>query len=178
MKKVAFTVTVALLALPAVAGAKSGVIWDKYPDTAKIGQKLHFTAMAFPEGPNGGSTRSLEGRHPLITFRSKSGRTLRVRASALDLNGIGYGSVAFPDRGPWTTEVKVGDVVQSASENSEPIRVGAGLFQIIPSADATRPKAAAADPSGFPWLWVLALGVIGSVLVVLVAHRRGHWGAA
>jgi hypothetical protein len=180
MKKIALTLIVALLALPALAQAKEGVVWDSYPDTAKLGEQIKFTVMAFPDGPSSGGPGQFEGRHPLVTFRSKSGRVVRVRASAADLNGIAYGRVAFPDRGPWTTEVKIGTSMHTLPENSVPVRVGVGLTQTIPAADAARPKSAApaSDTSAFPWVWVLSFGAIGSGLLVLVMRRRGHWGAA
>jgi hypothetical protein len=131
-----------------------------------------------PEGPSSGGPNRFEGRHALITFRSESGRVVRIRSSAADLNGIAYGSVAFPDRGPWSTEMKIGNVIQTTPDNSEPIHVGIGLTQTIPSADQTTPKPAVPDAGSFPWAWVLSLGAIGSGLAVLLMRRRGHWGAA
>jgi hypothetical protein len=178
MKKIALALAATLLAVPALANAKTGVEFDQYPDSAKPGEKINFTVMALPEGPSAGGPSRFEGRHPLVTFRSRSGRVVRVRASAADLSGIAYGEVAFPDRGPWTTEMSIGGVIQSAAEESQPIRVGVGLTQTIPAADATRPRTAAPDAGSFPWLWVLSLGAVGASLLVLLMRRRGHWGAA
>jgi hypothetical protein len=179
MKRIALAVTAGLLAVPALAQAKNGVEFERLPDTAKLGQKIKLTVMVMPDGPssaNGG--RRFEGRHPLVTFRSSSGRVVRVRMGPADLNGIAYGAVAFPDHGPWSTELSVGNVLRMPAEHSEPIRVGVGLTQTIPAADASRPRTVAPEPSGFPWAWVLSLGAIGSALLVLLMRRRGHWGAA
>jgi hypothetical protein len=178
MKTIALTLAAALLALPALAQAKTGVEFEGYPDTAKPGEKINFTVMVFPDGPSTGAPSRFEGRHPLVTFRSKSGRTVRVRATAADLNGISHGQVAFPDKGPWTTEMKVGNVIESAAENSEPIRVGAGLTQTIPAPGTRAPRTAAPEPDSFPWVWVLSIGSIGSALLVVAMRRRGRWGAA
>jgi hypothetical protein len=182
MKKIAVTAVAALLAAPALALGKTGVEFDTYPETAKTGQTIKFTVMVFPDGPSGSGPNRFQGRHPLVTFRSKSGRVVRVRASAADMNGIAYGRVAFPDHGPWTTELKVGKALRSGPENSDPMRVGVGLTQTIPAADAARQAPGGAvsgsDDGGFPWVWILSLASIGSALLVLVMRRRGHWGAA
>jgi hypothetical protein len=175
MTKIALTLAVALLAVPALAQAKVGVEFDKYPDTTKLGEKINVTVIVMPEGPSTGRPSRFEGRHPLVTFRSRSGRVVRVRATAADLNGLAYGVAAFPDKGPWTTEMSVGNTIQSPAESSEPFRVGVGLTQTS-SAEAPQPKPSA--PGTFPWVWVLSLGAIGSSLLVLVMRRRGHWGAA
>ena len=78
----------ALLALPAAGHAKGVIVqWDQYPDGAAIGQKIGFTIMAPP----------VRGRRPLVTFRSASGRIVRVRASEADLNGIAYVGTEAPE---------------------------------------------------------------------------------
>jgi hypothetical protein len=167
----------ALLMAPALAQAKAGLEFDTYPDTAQPGEKINFTVMAFREPPPGGPPRAqpepIAGRHPLVTFRSQSGRVVRVRVAATNTDGIAHGSVAFPDKGPWTTALKVGDELQLGAERSEPIRVGVGLVQTTPASRAPTPAT-----GDFPWVWVLSLGAIGSALLVLVMRRRGHWGAA
>src|SRR4051794_26326452 len=178
MKRITVAASAALLAFPVLAHAKAGVEFERYPDTAKLGEKVDFTVIAIREPPGGGSGRAqpqpIVGRRPLVTFRSKSGRTVRIRATATDRDGIASASVAFPDRGPWTTELRVGDRIELGPERSEPIRVGVGLTQTSPPADAAAP----AGGTAFPWLWVLSLASIGSALLVLVMRRRGHWGAA
>lgn len=183
MKKIALTIAAALLALPALAHAKAGIEFDQYPDNAKVGEAIPFTVMAMNEPPSGGhAPRPVVGRHPLLTFRSDSGRVVRVRASATDLNGLAYGKVAFPDKGPWSTELRIGDRMEIGPEMSEPIHVGIGLTQTIPPAKphqiAPKPAPAPADSSGAPWVWIFSLGAIGSALLVLLMRRRGHWGAA
>lgn len=182
MRKIALTLTAMLLAAPAIAHAKGGVEFETYPDTAKPGDRINFTVMAMDELPPGGSGRTqpaaIVGRHALVTFRSESGRVVRVRTNATDLNGIAYGHVAFPDKGPWTTELHIGDL-RMGPEMSEPIHVGIGLTQTTPAAAATRtPASEQPEPSGFPWVWVLSFAAIGSAVLVLAMRRRGHWGAA
>jgi hypothetical protein len=182
MRRATLIITSLLLAVPAAAQAKAGVEFQTYPEKEKVGSPIKFTVMAFREPPSSGrgsgrAPHPVVGAHPLITFRSKSGAVIRVRASKTDLNGTGYGTVRFTDKGPWTTEMHVRGV-HIGSEMSSPIHVGTGLTQLIPSADSTRPKAASPDAGGFPWVWVLSLASIGSALLVLLMRLRGRWGAA
>jgi hypothetical protein len=179
MRRATFLAIGALLMAPALAQAKAGVEFEKYPDTAKPGEKIDFTVIAMDEGGPGGpghAPKAIVGRHPLLTFESDSGRVVRVRASATDVNGIAHGSVAFPDQGPWTTALRIGDRINIPPERSEPIHVGIGLTQTTPPAKPTPTPAPA--PASFPWVWVLSFGAIGSALLVFVMRRRGHWGAA
>src|SRR4051812_14085270 len=178
MKRIAAIVAVTLLAVPALAPAKAGLEFKTYPDTAQPGEKINFTVFAIDEPRDGGpgsQPKPIVGRHPLVTFRSQSGRVVRVRAGATNRDGIAHGSVAFPDKGPWTTALRVGNNLQIGSERSEPIRVGVGLTQTTPVADAAAHES---SPDGFPWVWALSLASIGSALLVLLMRRRGHWGAA
>src|SRR5438309_10570690 len=124
MRTVLVLVTAAALTAPAGALAKAGVEFDRLPDTAAVGQPIQFTVMAFhqPRRP-GWAARPVIGAHPLVTFRSRSGRVLRVRTRATDPNGIAHGVVRFADHGPWTTAMRVGGVTIPA-EQSQPIRVG------------------------------------------------------
>lgn len=179
MRRAILIITSLLLAVPAAAHAKAGVEFQTYPEKEKVGSPINFTVMAFREPPNGGigGPRAVVGAHPLITFRSKSGAVIRVRASKTDLNGIGYGTVRFTDKGPWTTEMHMRGV-HIGSEMSSPIHVGTGLTHLIPSADSTRAKTPPPDAGGFPWVWVLSLASIGSALLVFAMRRRGRWGAA
>jgi MYXO-CTERM domain-containing protein len=160
------------LAVPAAASAKGGVIFDRYPDVQKVGSAMKFTVMTF---------RNREGVRPLVTFRnSKTGQVVRVRTGPTDLNGIAYGSVRLPSTGPWQTAVQGAD-----PHDSEPFRVGVGLTQTIPSADAERARAAQtgspADASGdgsagsLPWI---ALALAASAAGAFALHRRRRWGAA
>src|SRR4051812_17973306 len=125
-----------LLMAPALAHAKAGLEFDTYPDSAQPGEKINFTVMALREPPAGGPPRAqaqaIVARHPLVTFRSESGRVVRVRVAPTNTDGIAHGSVVFPDKGPWTTEIKVGEELQLGQERSQPIRVGVGLVQTIP----------------------------------------------
>jgi hypothetical protein len=179
MRKATLVIISMLLAAPAAAHAKAGVEFDTYPEETEVGTPVGFSVMAFRDPPpSGGEGHPLVGAHPLVTFRSNSGRVIRVRASRTDRYGVGRGEVTFTDKGPWQTEMDIPGV-HIGSEFSQPIEVGTGLTQTIPSADSTRPKSSApASETEFPWVWVLTLGTIGSALLVLAMRRRGHWGAA
>jgi hypothetical protein len=184
MRRATLLIASVLLAVPAFAHAKAGVEFEQYPETTKVGKSINFTVMAFRDPPpSGGSGHPVVGAHPLVTFRSRSGSVIRVRAGATDLNGLGYGKVAFPDKGPWSTEMKIRGV-HIGSERSQPISVGVGLTQTIPPARRTVPAASdrsVQDPQrddGFPWVWVLSGASILSALLVAGMRRRGHWGTA
>jgi hypothetical protein len=158
------TITV-LLAIPAFAQAKGAIVtWDRYPEQVKVGESTGFTLMVPP----------MRGMRPLVTFRSQSGRIVRVRTTRADLNGIAYGSVAFPDKGPWGTEVHAG-TLRVGTPDSIPFRVGVGLTRTISFGNDPAPRDAG---GGFPWPWVLAFGAIGSAALVFTLRRHGHWGAA
>jgi hypothetical protein len=182
MRRTTLLIASVLLAVPAVAHAKVGVIFDQYPETVKVGAPIGFTVMASRDLPAAdGGTRPLRGAHPLVTFRSRSGRVIRVRTKRTDLNGIGHGRVSFTDKGPWTSEVNARSL-HGGSGRSEPFEVGIGLTQTIPSADETAAAAAARDApashAGFPWVWVLSGTSILAALAVAGMRRRGHWGTA
>src|SRR2546423_9745017 len=82
MRRATLIITSMLLAVPAVAHAKAGVEFDTYPEKSKVGTPISFSVMAFRDPPaSGGSAHPVVGAHPLITFRSASGRGVRVRAS-------------------------------------------------------------------------------------------------
>jgi hypothetical protein len=147
MRRTTLLIASVLLAVPAVAHAKVGVIFDQYPETVKVGAPIGFTVMATRDTPAAAAgTRPLRGAHPLVTFRSKSGRIIRVRTTRTDLNGIGYGKVRLPEKGPWTSEVNARGP-HGGSGRSEPFEVGIGLTQTIPSADETAAAAATRDAS-------------------------------
>lgn len=164
-------VLAACLAAPAGAGAKGGVIWDRYPDVQAVGSAMKFTVMM-----NFG--KPIEGVRPLITFRNKSGgQVVRVRGTRSDLNGISYGTVRLPAKGPWDTRITVAGK-QVLPPDAEPFRVGVGLTQTIPSADQQHAAAPRADGGVSAWLWITSAAAIGSALLVFVMRRRGRWGAA
>jgi hypothetical protein len=174
MRRTTLLIASVLLAVPALAHAKAGVEFDRDPELAKLGTTIGFTVMAFREPPASGSEmRPVVGAHPLVTFRSHSGRVIRVRASRTDLNGIGYGEVAFTDKGPWVTELNVPGV-HVGQEHSQPIDAGQGLTTTIPSADSTRRP----PDDGPPWLWILSGASILAAIAVLGMRRRGHWRTA
>ena len=183
MRRTTLLIASVLLAVPAAAHAKVGVIFDQYPETVKVGAPAGFTVMASRDTPAAdGGTRPLRGAHPLVTFRSKSGRVIRVRTTKTDLNGIGYGKVSFTDKGPWTSEVNARGP-HGGSGRSEPFEVGIGLTQTIPSADETaaaqgRHRDVPASQGGFPWVWVLSGASILAAAAVAGMRRRGHWGTA
>ncbi|MEA2483796.1 MAG: hypothetical protein QOC55_1743 [Thermoleophilaceae bacterium] len=179
MRLALILITTAALASPASALAKAGVEFERLPDTTAVGQPINFTVMAFHEpGRPGWAARPIVDAHPLVTFRSRSGRVLRVRTSATDLNGIAHGVVRFADHGPWTTAMHVGNV-EIPAEQSVPVRVGVGLFQLIPSANQERAALSRQERrSALPWVWVFSSASILAALLVLLMRRRGHWGAA
>ncbi len=179
MLRAPILLTALLLALPAAAHAKAGVEFQRYPESTPVGHAIKFTVLAYRDPPpSGGAGHPLPGAHPLVIFRSASGRVIRVRASRTDAQGFGHGSVRFTDRGPWTTELRIRGL-HVPYEASAPVSVGTGLVQTIPAASSDRPRAPHEDSGGSSALiWVLALASIGSAMLVLVRRRRGHWGAA
>ena len=190
----AFLIAAALvLAAPAAASAKTGFQFDNYPETAKVGEPIPFTVHVWRDAPaDGGRARTARGIRPLLTFQSKSGRTVSVRAGRTDRFGTVHAQVAFPDKGPWTGVLHLKRYgVYVGSEGSQTFKVGTGLVETIPAATAASGGAhpgpadasRGADPgpgntssAGFPWVWVLALAGIASGLVVVAIRRR--WGAA
>jgi hypothetical protein len=169
-------VLAACLLAPATAIAKGGVIFDRYPDVQAVGSPMKFTAMLMRDGETG-PMQAIEGRRPLITFRNATtAQVVRVRGSRSDLNGLSYGTVALPAKGPWETDVSVGGR-SILPGDSQPFRVGVGLTQTIPAADAPKPpRSAPAQRESLPWLWVAAATAIGSALLIVGVRRR--WGAA
>jgi hypothetical protein len=182
MRTVTVAIIAGLLAAPAAAVAKGGIEFDTYPENSSVGKPIHFSVLTYMDPPRRGqSGHAIQGVRPLVVFRSKSGRVVRVRATRTDLNGIAYGSVAFPDKGPWTSELRIRGVTFAGSEpGAGSISVGTGLVQTIPGSERRPPATSpsASDDGGFPWIWVLSLASIGSALLVFVMRRRGHWGAA
>jgi hypothetical protein len=182
MRRTTLLIASVLLAVPAMAHAKAGVEFKTYPETVAVGKSIAFTVYAFTEPPaGGGSGHAVVGAHPLVTFRSRSGRVVRVRSSRIDSAGVGHATVAFPDKGPWSTEMNTRGV-QIGQERSQPISVGTGLTRTMPSADdvaAARNRATApASDGGFPWVWVLSTASIAAALAAAGMRRRGHWRTA
>lgn len=182
MRRTTLLIASVLLAVPAVAHAKAGIEFKAYPETVAVGKPIAFTVYAFTDPPaGGGSGHAVVGAHPLVTFRSKSGRVVRIRSSRVDSAGVGHGTVAFPDKGPWSTEMNMRGV-HIGQERSQPISVGTGLAETTPSADdvaAARNRTSAPASNGdFPWVWVLSGASILAALAVAGMRRRGHWGTA
>ena len=175
MKRVTLTVVAILLAAPAAAWAKAGIEFNNYPEQAKVGEKQTFTIMVLrePRDPNGGRPTPIVGKHPLVTFRSDtSGRVIRVRGGRTDPNGMTTGTVAFPDKGPWTSEIHMRGVATGA-EYSQKFSVGTGLTVNVPPTTVSTPKPEPAGSSGgggFPWVWVLSIAAILSALLVAAAR--------
>ena len=175
MKSVAVAAVLALmLTLPVGASAKTGLTFDTYPETAKVGEPIPFTMTVW------GDSKAVAGIRPLVTFTSATGRVVRVRTRRTDRYGVAHGLVAFPEKGTWTPTYDIRlDGVDIGEEGSQPIHVATGLTQTIPSLDQTRAAAKRTEPgAGFPRLWVLSLGSIGTALIVLAMRRRRRWGAA
>lgn len=166
----------ASLLAPATAAAKGGVIFDRYPDVQNVGAPMKFTAMLMSgEGSEQKPMRPIEGARPLVTFRNeRTGAVVRVRASRSDLNGLSYGTVALPSKGPWQTRVTVAGR-PLMPDDSQPFRVGVGLTQTI--AAARPPAPARSDGQDVPWLWILAGAALGSAVLVTLVRRRPRWGA-
>jgi hypothetical protein len=102
---------------------------------------------------------------------------IRVRASATDRNGTGYGKVAFTDKGPWTTEMHLRGV-HVGDEFSQPINAGAGLTQTTPPTGTSQRAPSKPSDDGFPWVWILSGASILAALLVAGMRRRGHWRTA
>ena len=184
MRRTTLLIASLLLAVPTLAHAKAGVEFDRDPETTPVGKSIGFTVIAFrePRDPNAGEPRPVVGAHPLVTFRSESGRVIRVRASETSTEGLAYGKVAFTDPGPWTTDMRLPGV-HIGEEFSQPINAGAGLTTTIPSANETaaaqaRRAPATPDGGGVPWIWILSGATIAAALLVAGMRRRGHWGTA
>lgn len=179
MRKALLSTAIVALALPASAAAKTGLEFETYPDTSKVGSTIPFTMHIFREPPTrDGRATPVRGIRPLVTFKSESGRVIRVRTGRTDRFGVAHGAVRFTDKGPWMTSYDLERYgIESGDEISEPIHVGIGLTQTTPAAHRA-PQPHSAPAASFPWTWVLSLGSIGTALLVFGLRRRGRWGHA
>ena len=177
MRRTALLAAAVLAALPSAAVAKTGLSFDSYPDISKVGAAIPFTMHIYREPPaSGGRATPVHGIRTLVTFKSRSGRVIRVRTRRTDRFGVAHGSVRFTDKGPWVASYDLKRRgIWTGAESSEPIHVGIGLTQTIPSVDQQR-QGARVGP-GFPWAWVLSLAAAASLLLAFALRRR-HWGAA
>jgi hypothetical protein len=153
-----------LLAVPALAHAKAGVEFTGAIEQQQPGSRQDFTAIAMrePSDPMGGAPTPIVGAQPLVTFQNtRTGQVLRVRTSPTNRNGVGFGSVTFPDRGPWTASMAVG---------GKPFAMHATSFELQAPAQPAAPAAARRDDAGgnggFP-AWLLPFPAAGLVAFTL-----------
>jgi hypothetical protein len=177
MKRITLTVVAVLLAVPAVAWGKTGIEMSQDPSAYQPGEKIRINIMYMnePRDPMGGEPTPVVGVRPLATFRSESGRVVRVRGDATDRDGLARAEVTLPDRGPWTVTTTVaGKVV--GEEGQQTFALGEQVPTVV-SRPTTDP-APAKPGDGFPWVWVLSAASILAALLVAGMRRLGHWGAA
>lgn len=182
MRRTTLIIVSVLLAVPALAHAKGGIEFSQDPVTSEPGKPIAFTVLAYRDPPpNGGMGHPLTGTRPLVTFRSTSGRVVRVRAGETNKDGISRATVTFPDAGPWTTQIDMRGLHLPA-ERSEPITIGPGSGPNVAPIVVSRPPAAHPTPespgNGFPWVWILSGASILAALLVAGMRRRGHWRTA
>lgn len=142
MRRVTLTVVAVLLAVPAVAQAKAGIEFNSAIEQQQPGSRQDFSAIAMrePADPMGGAPTPIVGAQPLVSFRNAStGQVIRVRTSPTNRNGVGFGSVTFPDRGPWTASMTVGRKRFAMHETS---------FSLRPAAQPAAPAATRHDDDG------------------------------
>src|SRR5205085_4456462 len=170
-------VTAVLLAIPALALAKTGVGFQTDPSEVKTGERQQFEVALFhePRGPSGHATPYASHGRPLVTFTSASGRVVRVRAHRL-LAGVSRGMVTFPDKGPWRTTISLGAHMIQDGGHSGGFGVGTAVPPETPSAPL--PNETSGGGGGFAWWpFLFALPVLG-VAAWLVRRRwpRGGLG--
>jgi hypothetical protein len=164
MRKVTLTVVAVLLAVPAFAHAKAGIEFSNAIEQQAPGSSQDFTAIAMkePADPAGGAPTPIVGARPLVTFQNaKTGHVIRVRTSPTNRNGVGFGSVTFPDSGPWTASMAVG---------GKPFAMHAASFSLQPAAP---PSIRHTDDGGggFP-AWLLSFPAAGLVAFGIWFLRR------
>jgi hypothetical protein len=164
MKRLTLTVVAVLLAVPALAHAKAGVEFDQNIEAQKPGSQQSFTA--FVHGAGGGP--------PSVSFQNtRTGKVIRVKTVRTDEPGIGRGTVAFPDRGPWVVTMSVNGHPVADMVHGEGFELGAApkvrvMGTMEPPAD---PPAAATSDGGFPF-WLLMLPAAGLVAAAIWFARR------
>lgn len=175
MKRVTLTVAVVLLAVPALAWAKTGIGFQTDPADFKPGERQQFQVALFhePPGPSGRARPYGSHGRPLVTFTSVSGRVMRIRARPL-MSGVSRGMVTFPDKGPWTTTISLGGHRIQDGEHSGRFIVGTALSDAAATPAPARPPEAAHSGDGFPWVPVLpgAMALAAAAVVLALRRRR------
>jgi hypothetical protein len=169
MKRITLTIVAILLAVPAGALAKTGISFKTDPATTEPGQKTSMQVIVFREPPNSGgrAVPMAPGRHPLVVFRSESGRVVRVRAGAFNRDGMADATVTFPDPGPWHSTIFIGRKTIDTGEDAQGFGVGTAVVKTLPAAPT---QSAHAASGSFPWVWVLSIAAIAAALLVLAAR--------
>src|SRR5437868_5326048 len=157
MKRITLTIVAILLAVPVTAIAKTGIGFSRSPANIETGHKtkINIVLMHEPRRPGGQPTPMAEGKHPLVTFRSDSGRVIRIRGAAVSREGLSYATVAFPDKGPWHSAITVGHRNISTGESGQGFPIGTEVGGLPTPKTSARPAAA-----GFPWIWVVSIAAI------------------
>ena len=150
MKRATLTVAAILLAVPAFAHAKSGIEFQPAAEAVQPGHEQHFNVVLFDESqpPGGGPPKPLTRSRPLVTFASASGRVVRVRPQTTADGGVWYGTVVFPDKGPWHTTIKVHGREVHGLDQAGGFGVGTGLIETIPASAPPRPLPSQTSGSG------------------------------
>lgn len=181
MRRVTLTVVAILLAVPAAASAKVGVQFLDDPATVGPGEKMAMNIMILrePKDPMGGEMTPAVGARPIVTFRSESGRVVRVRGRASDENGISKASVRLPDHGPWTTSMRVpgvklaegGGHMGTFTMGAADPESDAAVMEVVAPPPAQRPAPAAGGGTGTTW--ILLGGLAALAALAFTALRAG-----
>jgi hypothetical protein len=180
MRRITLTVVAILLAVPAAAAAKVGVEFTKDPATAKPGEAIPINIMIMGESkdPMAGDMAPIVGARPLATFRSESGKVVRVRGAKSNENGISAATVTFPDKGPWTGTLDVrGEVLAEGGGNMGTWTVGEALAPpVAKTVETMKPPAqtptVGGGTSGLLIGWIL-LGGAAVAALAFTAMRAG-----
>src|SRR3954449_13399140 len=155
MKRITLTVTYVLLAVPAAAFGKTGINFKEAPESTNVGDRNNFQIilMREPRDPTGQAT-PMSGVHPLVIFRSESGKVLRVRGQRVGDDGVSNASVVFTDKGPWHARLSVGGKLLPDESEPSGFGIGTGLIDTTPAVHKTPMHQPAAD-NGNGVIWIL-----------------------
>ena len=157
MKRLTLTVVAVLLAVPALAQAKSGIEFDRNIEFQQPGSQQTFSV--FIHGSGGGAP-------PTVSFRNtRTGKVIEARTVRTDeMNS--RGSVTFPDSGPWSATLSIG-----GRSLGDPMIGSEFKLAAAPAKPAAAPTPPSGD-DGFP-LWLLTLPVAGlAALAIWLTRRR------